>query len=78
VQKISDTVIKQKNTLIFTPKARDKKRVMNITLGKHFNRKLLPYWRNKMGAAVGQTVDVKFTTSNAFNGSAHFVTPVGQ
>ncbi len=30
------------------------------------------------GIAVGQTVDVTFTTSNAFNGSAHFVTPVGQ
>ena len=53
MQKISDTVMKTKeNTLIFTPKARDKKRVMNITLGKHFNRKLLPYWRNKMGAAI--------------------------
>ena len=27
---------------------------------------------------VGQTVDVKFTSSNAFNADAHFVTPVSQ
>lgn len=30
------------------------------------------------GIAVGQTVDVKFTSSNAFNADAHFVTPVSQ
>lgn len=28
--------------------------------------------------AVGQTVDVKFTSSNTFNADAHFVTPVSQ
>ena len=28
--------------------------------------------------AVGQSVDVKFTSSNAFDGDAHFVTPVSQ
>jgi len=28
--------------------------------------------------AVGQTVDVKFTSSNTFNANAHFVTPVSQ
>lgn len=27
---------------------------------------------------VGQTVDVKFTSSNAFNADAHFITPVSQ
>ncbi len=30
------------------------------------------------GISVGQTVDVQFTTSNAFNADAHFVTPVSQ
>ena len=30
------------------------------------------------GIAVGQTVDVKFTSSNTFNADAHFVTPVSQ
>jgi Cu/Ag efflux protein CusF len=30
------------------------------------------------GINVGQTVDVKFTSSNAFNADAHFVTPVSQ
>ncbi len=28
--------------------------------------------------SAGQTVDVKFTSSNAFNANAHFVTPVTQ
>jgi len=28
--------------------------------------------------SVGQTVDVKFSSANAFNGDAHFVTPVSQ
>ena len=27
---------------------------------------------------VGQTVDVKFSSNNAFDGDAHFVTPVSQ
>lgn len=30
------------------------------------------------GVSVGQTVDVQFTSSNAFNADAHFVTPVSQ
>ncbi len=30
------------------------------------------------GVNVGQTVDVKFTSNNAFDGDAHFVTPVSQ
>lgn len=28
--------------------------------------------------SVGQTVDVKFSSTNAFDGDAHFVTPVAQ
>ena len=28
--------------------------------------------------SVGQTVDVKFSSRNAFDGDAHFVTPVSQ
>ncbi len=30
------------------------------------------------GVKVGETVDVKFTSSNAFDGDAQFVTPVNQ
>ncbi len=30
------------------------------------------------GIAVGQTVDVKFTSTNAFDADAHFVTAVSQ
>ncbi|HCB1174543.1 TPA: copper-binding protein [Klebsiella pneumoniae] len=30
------------------------------------------------GIEAGQTVDVKFTSSNTFNANAHFVTPVSQ
>ena len=30
------------------------------------------------GITVGQTVDVKFTSTNAFDADAHFVTPVSQ
>ena len=30
------------------------------------------------GIKVGQTVDVKFTSTNAFDADAHFVTPVSQ
>jgi len=30
------------------------------------------------GVTAGQTVDVQFTSTNAFNADAHFVTPVSQ
>jgi len=30
------------------------------------------------GITAGQTVDVQFTSSNAFNADAHFITPVSQ